>query len=410
MYSRNKYYRNVEEYVQDLTGYTKKESDGELQLIGGIWVIVAILAFTRFVQESISDTDSILLVLAVTLLLPAVLIACAVLFFKNHNDDKKKERELYIKILWAITRLPRKSQCMEFDQVFANLIARNLIDQQTIERIKKLRVECYDDRISSSQELDKLADYAEAIDEAREKCGIEDNFDDEIAELRKEAAGIRNTEKKLQIEQRNETIRNIRDKVIVRYPELKNKIKLDSSKLDLLERKYREIRMLSKDYELYTGRAKEIEGRFLKFVEGYFMLSTASIQREGIKEAVEKLVYDESDVNSVMDKINRNKPVLGLDLRSGDIGYRNHLTDIGVFYILTFMLANDMLTESCMSTCSSYSFSDWNSEDCSDNDVDDYAYISDDESYLDDDFDNDRFGYDSEAFDFDMDGFDDNFR
>ncbi|MDO4486682.1 MAG: hypothetical protein Q4C46_08845 [Bacillota bacterium] len=410
MYSRNKYYRNVEEYVQDLTGYTKKESDGELQLIGGIWVIVAILAFTRFVQESISDTDSILLVLAVTLLLPAVLIACAVLFFKNHNDDKKKERELYIKILWAITRLPRKSQCMEFDQVFANLIARNLIDQQTIERIKKLRVECYDDRISSSQELDKLADYAEAIDEAREKCGIEDNFDDEIAELRKEAADIRNTEKKLQKEQRNEIIRNIRDKVIVEYPELKNKIKLNSSKLKLLERKYREIKILSPKDNLYANRAQEVEEEFLRFVEGYFILSTASTQRGGIKKAVEKMIYNKSDVNSVMNDIYRNKPFLGLDLKPGDAGYKENLTDIGVFYILAFMIEKDILVKTDVSTCPAYIFSDWNSEDYSDNDVDDYAYISDDEPYFDDDFDNDRFGYDSEAFDFDMDGFDDNFR
>ena len=144
-------------------------------------------------------------------------------------------------------------------------------------------------------------------------------------------------------------------------------------------------------------------------MEGYFLLSTASTKRGGIKEAVKKLIYDESDVNSVMNDIYRNKPFLGLDLRPGDTGYSEHLTDVGVFYILAFMIEKDMLVETDMSTCSEYSFSDWNYEDYSDNDVDDYTYISDDEPYRSGDFDNCRFGFDSEAFDFDMDGFDDYF-
>lgn len=407
MYSVNKYYRNVEEYVQDLTGYTKKESDGELQIIGMIWGIVAILAFSRFVQESIGDTDSILLILAVTLLLPAALIACAVFFFKGYIDDKEKERDLYNKVLWVITRLPEKPQCMGFDQVLASLIVRNFIDQKTIERLRKLRLECYDDKISSSQQLDKLADYAAAIDEERAGTGIVGSFDDEIAQLKKEADETRRVEKKLQIQKRNKQIREIRDMVISDYPELKKQIKLDSRKLELLERKYKEIRKLPDDCDLYTDWLQGIEERFLRFVEGYFLLSTASTKRGGIKEAVEKLIYDESDVNSVMNKVYHNKHFLGLDLRPQDAGYSEHLADSGAFYILTFMLVHDMLTEPYVSTCSLNSFSD-----C---DYDDYDYDSDDESYMDlddepypdDDFDNDRFGYDSEAFDFDMDGFDD---
>ena len=408
MYSRDRYYRTVEEYVQDLTGYTEKDDDGFTQLMVAFGVFIAIMWASMKLLESL-ETDSFLLILSVAVFLPAALIACAVLFFMNYNDDRKKERELYIKVLWAITRLPRDSQCMEFDQVFANLIVRNIIDQETIESIRKLRVKCCNENCSTSQNLDKLADYAAAVDEARVRWGIEGTFDEEIAELRREAADIRSTEKKLQREQRNETIRNIRNKVITRYPELKKQMKLGSRKLELLERKYREIRILSPKDNLYANRAQEVEEEFLRFVEGYFLLSTASTKRGGIKEAVKKLIYDESDVNSVMNDIYRNKPFLGLDLRPGDTGYSEHLTDVGVFYILAFMIEKDMLVETDMSTCSEYSFSDWNYEDYSDNDVDDYTYISDDEPYRSGDFDNCRFGFDSEAFDFDMDGFDDYF-
>ena len=301
---------------------------------------------------------------------------------------------------------------MGFDQVLASLIVRNFIDQKTIERLRKLRLECYDDKISSSQQLDKLADYAAAIDEERARTGIVGSFDDEIAQLRKEADETRRAEKKLQIQKRNKQIREIRDMVISDYPELKKQIKLDSRKLELLERKYKEIRKLPDDCDLYTDWLQGIEERFLRFVEGYFLLSTASTGRGGIKEAVEKLIYDESDVNSVMNKVYHNKHFLGLDLRPQDAGYSEHLADSGAFYILTFMLVHDMLTEPYVSTCSLNSFSDC---DYDDYDYDDYDYDSDDESYLglddepypDDDFDNDRFGYDSEAFDFDMDGFDD---
>lgn len=301
---------------------------------------------------------------------------------------------------------------MGFDQVLASLIVRNFIDQKTIERLRKLRLECYDDKISSSQQLDKLADYAAAIDEERARTGIVGSFDDEIAQLRKEADETRRAEKKLQIQKRNKQIREIRDMVISDYPELKKQIKLDSRKLELLERKYKEIRKLPDDCDLYTDWLQGIEERFLRFVEGYFLLSTASTGRGGIKEAVEKLIYDESDVNSVMNKVYHNKHFLGLDLRPQDAGYSEHLADSGAFYILTFMLVHDMLTEPYVSTCSLNIFSDC---DYDDYDYDDYDYDSDDESYMDsgdepypdDDFDNDRFGYDSEAFDFDMDGFDD---
>lgn len=301
---------------------------------------------------------------------------------------------------------------MGFDQVLASLIVRNFIDQKTIERLRKLRLECYDDKISSSQQLDKLADYAAAIDEERAGTGIVGSFDDEIAQLRKEADETRRAEKKLQIQKRNKQIREIRDMVISDYPELKKQIKLDSRKLELLERKYKEIRKLPDDCDLYTDWLQGIEERFLRFVEGYFLLSTASTGRGGIKEAVEKLIYDESDVNSVMNKVYHNKHFLGLDLRPQDAGYSEHLADSGAFYILTFMLVHDMLTEPYVSTCSLNIFSDC---DYDDYDYDDYDYDSDDESYMDsgdepypdDDFDNDRFGYDSEAFDFDMDGFDD---
>ena len=327
MYSRDRYYRTVEEYVQDLTGYTEKDDDGFTQLMVAFGVFIAIMWASMKLLESL-ETDSFLLILSVAVFLPAALIACAVLFFMNYNDDRKKERESYIKVLWAITRLPRDSQCMEFDQVFANLIVRNIIDQETIESIRRLRVKCCNENCSTSQNLDKLADYAAAVDEARVRWGIEGTFDEEIAELRREAADIRSTEKKLQREQRNETIRNIRNKVITRYPELKKQMKLGSRKLELLERKYREIRILSPKDNLYANRAQEVEEEFLRFVEGYFLLSTASTKRGGIKEAVKKLIYDESDVNSVMNDIYRNKPFLGLDLRPGDTGYSEHLTDV----------------------------------------------------------------------------------
>ena len=411
MYSGNKYYRNVEEYVQDLTGYKKKDDDAFLQVMAALGIFIAIMWASRTLAESL-ETESVLLFLSVLLLLPAALIACTVFFFKSYNNDKKKERDLYNKVLWVITRLPVKSQCMGFDQVLASLIVRNFIDQKTIERLRKLRLECYDDKISSSQQLDKLADYAAAIDEERAGTGIVGSFDDEIAQLRKEAGEMRTAEKKLQIQKRNKQIREIRDMVISDYPELKKQIKLDSRKLELLERKYKEIRKLPDDCDLYTDWLQGIEERFLRFVEGYFLLSTASTGRGGIKEAVEKLIYDESDVNSVMNKVYHNKHFLGLDLRPQDAGYSEHLADSGAFYILTFMLVHDMLTEPYVSTCSLNSFSDC---DYDDYDYDDYDYDSDDESYLglddepypDDDFDNDRFGYDSEAFDFDMDGFDD---
>ena len=289
--------------------------------------------------------------------------------------------------------------------MLASLIVRNFIDQKTIERLRKLRLECYDDKISSSQQLDKLADYAAAIDEERARTGIVGSFDDEIAQLRKEADETRRAEKKLQIQKRNKQIREIRDMVISDYPELKKQIKLDSRKLELLERKYKEIRKLPDDCDLYTDWLQGIEERFLRFVEGYFLLSTASTGRGGIKEAVEKLIYDESDVNSVMNKVYHNKHFLGLDLRPQDAGYSEHLADSGAFYILTFMLVHDMLTEPYVSTCSLIIFSDC---DYDDYDSDDESYMdSGDEPYPDDDFDNDRFGYDSEAFDFDMDGFDD---
>ena len=411
MYSGNKYYRNVEEYVQDLTGYKKKDDDAFLQVMAALGIFIAIMWASRTLAESL-ETESVLLFLSVLLLLPAALIACTVFFFKSYNNDKKKERDLYNKVLWVITRLPVKSQCMGFDQVLASLIVRNFIDQKTIERLRKLRLECYDDKISSSQQLDKLADYAAAIDEERAGTGIVGSFDDEIAQLRKEADETRRAEKKLQIQKRNKQIREIRDMVISDYPELKKQIKLDSKKLELLERKYKEIRKLPDDCDLYTDWLQGIEERFLRFVEGYFLLSTASTGRGGIKEAVEKLIYDESDVNSVMNKVYHNKHFLGLDLRPQDAGYSEHLADSGAFYILTFMLVHDMLTEPYVSTCSLNSFSDC---DYDDYDYDDYDYDSDDESYMDsgdepypdDDFDNDRFGYDSEAFDFDMDGFDD---
>ena len=411
MYSGNKYYRNVEEYVQDLTGYKKKDDDAFLQVMAALGIFIAIMWASRTLAESL-ETESVLLFLSVLLLLPAALIACTVFFFKSYNNDKKKERDLYNKVLWVITRLPVKSQCMGFDQVLASLIVRNFIDQKTIERLRKLRLECYDDKISSSQQLDKLADYAAAIDEERAGTGIVGSFDDEIAQLRKEAGEMRTAEKKLQIQKRNKQIREIRDMVISDYPELKKQIKLDSKKLELLERKYKEIRKLPDDCDLYTDWLQGIEERFLRFVEGYFLLSTASTGRGGIKEAVEKLIYDESDVNSVMNKVYHNKHFLGLDLRPQDAGYSEHLADSGAFYILTFMLVHDMLTEPYVSTCSLNSFSDC---DYDDYDYDDYDYDSDDESYMDsgdepypdDDFDNDRFGYDSEAFDFDMDGFDD---
>ena len=411
MYSGNKYYRNVEEYVQDLTGYKKKDDDAFLQVMAALGIFIAIMWASRTLAESL-ETESVLLFLSVLLLLPAALIACTVFFFKSYNNDKKKERDLYNKVLWVITRLPVKSQCMGFDQVLASLIVRNFIDQKTIERLRKLRLECYDDKISSSQQLDKLADYAAAIDEERAGTGIVGSFDDEIAQLRKEAGEMRTAEKKLQIQKRNKQIREIRDMVISDYPELKKQIKLDSRKLELLERKYKEIRKLPDDCDLYTDWLQGIEERFLRFVEGYFLLSTASTGRGGIKEAVEKLIYDESDVNSVMNKVYHNKHFLGLDLRPQDAGYSEHLADSGAFYILTFMLVHDMLTEPYVSTCSLNSFSDC---DYDDYDYDDYDYDSDDESYMDsgdepypdDDFDNDRFGYDSEAFDFDMDGFDD---
>ena len=411
MYSGNKYYRNVEEYVQDLTGYKKKDDDAFLQVMAALGIFIAIMWASRTLAESL-ETESVLLFLSVLLLLPAALIACTVFFFKSYNNDKKKERDLYNKVLWVITRLPVKSQCMGFDQVLASLIVRNFIDQKTIERLRKLRLECYDDKISSSQQLDKLADYAAAIDEERARTGIVGSFDDEIAQLRKEADETRRAEKKLQIQKRNKQIREIRDMVISDYPELKKQIKLDSKKLELLERKYKEIRKLPDDCDLYTDWLQGIEERFLRFVEGYFLLSTASTGRGGIKEAVEKLIYDESDVNSVMNKVYHNKHFLGLDLRPQDAGYSEHLADSGAFYILTFMLVHDMLTEPYVSTCSLNSFSDC---DYDDYDYDDYDYDSDDESYMDsgdepypdDDFDNDRFGYDSEAFDFDMDGFDD---
>ena len=411
MYSGNKYYRNVEEYVQDLTGYKKKDDDAFLQVMAALGIFIAIMWASRTLAESL-ETESVLLFLSVLLLLPAALIACTVFFFKSYNNDKKKERDLYNKVLWVITRLPVKSQCMGFDQVLASLIVRNFIDQKTIERLRKLRLECYDDKISSSQQLDKLADYAAAIDEERARTGIVGSFDDEIAQLRKEADETRRAEKKLQIQKRNKQIREIRDMVISDYPELKKQIKLDSKKLELLERKYKEIRKLPDDCDLYTDWLQGIEERFLRFVEGYFLLSTASTGRGGIKEAVEKLIYDESDVNSVMNKVYHNKHFLGLDLRPQDAGYSEHLADSGAFYILTFMLVHDMLTEPYVSTCSLNIFSDC---DYDDYDYDDYDYDSDDESYMDsgdepypdDDFDNDRFGYDSEAFDFDMDGFDD---
>ena len=411
MYSGNKYYRNVEEYVQDLTGYKKKDDDAFLQVMAALGIFIAIMWASRTLAESL-ETESVLLFLSVLLLLPAALIACTVFFFKSYNNDKKKERDLYNKVLWVITRLPVKSQCMGFDQVLASLIVRNFIDQKTIERLRKLRLECYDDKISSSQQLDKLADYAAAIDEERAGTGIVGSFDDEIAQLRKEAGEMRTAEKKLQIQKRNKQIREIRDMVISDYPELKKQIKLDSRKLELLERKYKEIRKLPDDCDLYTDWLQGIEERFLRFVEGYFLLSTASTGRGGIKEAVEKLIYDESDVNSVMNKVYHNKHFLGLDLRPQDAGYSEHLADSGAFYILTFMLVHDMLTEPYVSTCSLNIFSDC---DYDDYDYDDYDYDSDDESYMDsgdepypdDDFDNDRFGYDSEAFDFDMDGFDD---
>lgn len=411
MYSGNKYYRNVEEYVQDLIGYKEKDDDAFLQVMAALGIFIAIMWASRTLAESL-ETESVLLFLSVLLLLPAALIACTVFFFKSYNNDKKKERDLYNKVLWVITRLPVKPQCMGFDQVLASLIVRNFIDQKTIERLRKLRLECYDDKISSSQQLDKLADYAAAIDEERAGTGIVGSFDDEIAQLRKEADEMRTAEKKLQIQKRNKQIREIRDMVISDYPELKKQIKLDSKKLELLERKYKEIRKLPDDCDLYTDWLQGIEERFLRFVEGYFLLSTASTKRGGIKEAVEKLIYDESDVNSVMNKVYHNKHFLGLDLRPQDAGYSEHLADSGAFYILTFMLVHDMLTEPYVSTCSLNSFSDC---DYDDYDYDDYDYDSDDESYMDlddeqypdDDFDNDRFGYDSEAFDFDMDGFDD---
>ena len=195
--------------------------------------------------------------------------------------------------------------------MLASLIVRNFIDQKTIERLRKLRIECYDDKISSSQQLDKLADYAAAIDEERAGTGIVGSFDDEIAQLRKEAGEMRTAEKKLQIQKRNKQIREIRDMVISDYPELKKQIKLDSRKLELLERKYKEIRKLPDDCDLYTDWLQGIEERFLRFVEGYFLLSTASTGRGGIKEAVEKLIYDESDVNSVMNKVYHNKHFSG---------------------------------------------------------------------------------------------------
>ena len=171
MYSRDRYYRTVEEYVQDLTGYTEKDDDGFTQLMVAFGVFIAIMWASMKLLESL-ETDSFLLILSVAVFLPAALIACAVLFFMNYNDDRKKERESYIKVLWAITRLPRDSQCMEFDQVFANLIVRNIIDQETIESIRRLRVKCCNENCSTSQNLDKLADYAAAVDEARVRWGI----------------------------------------------------------------------------------------------------------------------------------------------------------------------------------------------------------------------------------------------
>ena len=59
MYSRDRYYRTVEEDVQDLTGYTEKDDDGFTQLMVAFGVFIAIMWASMKLLESL-ETDSFL--------------------------------------------------------------------------------------------------------------------------------------------------------------------------------------------------------------------------------------------------------------------------------------------------------------------------------------------------------------
>lgn len=185
MYSRDKYYLNAEQYVQDLSDF-KDDKDSGNMILWTLAVIIAVELILKKAMEAVFEsTDSIVLILLMFIGVPAGLIVLGVKLYKDYKRNFEARKKGYQTALRVIKSVPEPGDFRMLDDFVVKMIMAGKIKEEKLAELKKLRENCFDPG-SGQPFREPTTVYMDVINEMREKCGLKPYSADFLKTLKEE--------------------------------------------------------------------------------------------------------------------------------------------------------------------------------------------------------------------------------